>query len=49
MPFAARSGLLGPDLVAVHCVQVDGHDLDLIRETATKVSHNPAVRFVAVP
>jgi 5-methylthioadenosine/S-adenosylhomocysteine deaminase len=41
VPFAAETGLLGPDLVAAHCVQVDDRDLDLLRETDTKVSHNP--------
>lgn len=41
VPFAADTGLLGPDLLAVHCVQVDGQDLDLIQKSDTKVSHNP--------
>ncbi|MGY1640914.1 amidohydrolase family protein [Geodermatophilus sp. SYSU D00703] len=41
VPFAAHTGLLGPDLLAAHCVQVDGADLDLLRGTDTKVSHNP--------
>jgi 5-methylthioadenosine/S-adenosylhomocysteine deaminase len=41
VPFAARTGLLGPDLLAVHCVQVDADDLDLLAATGTTVSHNP--------
>jgi 5-methylthioadenosine/S-adenosylhomocysteine deaminase len=41
VPFAAETGLLGPDLVAAHCVQVDVRDLDLIRDSDTRVSHNP--------
>jgi 5-methylthioadenosine/S-adenosylhomocysteine deaminase len=41
VPFAAETGLLGPDLLAAHCVQVDRHDLDLLRDSDTKVSHNP--------
>lgn len=41
VPYAARTGLLGPDLLAVHCVQVDDTDIDLLLETDTKVSHNP--------
>ncbi len=41
VPFAAHTGLLGPDLLAAHCVQVDAHDLDVIAESDTKVSHNP--------
>lgn len=41
VPYAGKTGLLGPDLLAVHCVQVDEFDLDLLRDTDTKVSHNP--------
>ncbi len=41
VPFAAKTGLLGPDLVGVHCVQVDDADIGLIADTDTKVSHNP--------
>ena len=41
VPYAGRTGLLGPDLLAVHCVQVDDTDLDLLRDTDTRVSHNP--------
>ena len=41
VPLAAETGLLGRDLLAVHCVQVDGQDLDLIQKSDTKVSHNP--------
>lgn len=41
VPYAGRTGLLGPDLLAVHCVQVDDADLDLLRDTDTRVSHNP--------
>ena len=41
VPYAGKTGLLGPDLLAVHCVQVDTGDLDLLQATDTKVSHNP--------
>jgi 5-methylthioadenosine/S-adenosylhomocysteine deaminase len=41
IPFAGKTGLLGPDLVGVHCVQVDDGDMKLLAETDTKVSHNP--------
>jgi len=34
-------GVLGPDVLAVHCVQCGGRDLDLLRRHNTKVSHNP--------
>jgi 5-methylthioadenosine/S-adenosylhomocysteine deaminase len=41
VPFASETGLLGPDLLAAHCVQVDATDLDLLAASDTKVSHNP--------
>ena len=41
VPLAAQTGLLGPDLLAAHCVQVDATDLDLLAASDTKVSHNP--------
>ncbi len=34
-------GVLGPDVLAVHCVQCGSRDLDLLRRHDTKVSHNP--------
>jgi 5-methylthioadenosine/S-adenosylhomocysteine deaminase len=36
-----RAGLLGPDLLAVHCVQCDRRDLGILREHGVSVSHNP--------
>jgi 5-methylthioadenosine/S-adenosylhomocysteine deaminase len=41
VPLAERTGLLGPDLLAAHCVQVDDVDLDLLAASDTKVAHNP--------
>jgi 5-methylthioadenosine/S-adenosylhomocysteine deaminase len=38
---AARTGLLGPDLLAVHCVQCDATDIELLAASGTAVSHNP--------
>ncbi len=38
---AALTGLLGPDLLAVHCVQCDDGDLDLLAAHGATVSHNP--------
>lgn len=32
---------LGPDVLAVHCVQCNNHDVHLLRQHDTKVSHNP--------
>ncbi|MGE0296036.1 amidohydrolase family protein [Pseudonocardia sp.] len=39
--FAAATGLLGPDLLAVHCVQCDDDDIDLLAAHGAGVSHNP--------
>lgn len=41
VPFAAATGLLGPDLLAVHCVQCDDADIDLLAAHGAAVSHNP--------
>jgi 5-methylthioadenosine/S-adenosylhomocysteine deaminase len=35
-------GLLGPDLIAAHCVMVSNNDLSLLRKNNVKVAHNPA-------
>jgi 5-methylthioadenosine/S-adenosylhomocysteine deaminase len=34
-------GFLGPDVLAVHCVQCGSHDIHLLRQHDVKVSHNP--------
>ena len=36
-----RLGLLGPDLLAAHCVQVDPDEIALIGERAVRVAHCP--------
>ena len=36
-----RLGLLGPDMLLVHAVEVDPHDLERIRETTSFVVHCP--------
>lgn len=41
IPFAAATGLLGPDLLAVHCVQCDDTDMELLAAHGVAVSHNP--------
>ncbi len=35
------AGILGGRSIAVHCIHVDGHEMDLLRETGTMVVHNP--------
>jgi 5-methylthioadenosine/S-adenosylhomocysteine deaminase len=39
---AYDAGLLGPDCVAAHCVWLTDHELALIKETGTHISHNPS-------
>jgi 5-methylthioadenosine/S-adenosylhomocysteine deaminase len=36
-----RLGMLGPDMLAVHCVYVDDADIQVLRATRAAVSHNP--------
>lgn len=37
----AEEGLLGPDLVAAHCVVLDAEEIDLLAATGTGVAHCP--------
>lgn len=34
-------GILGPQTIAAHCVYVNSHEIELLRETGTMVVHNP--------
>ena len=34
-------GVLGPKTIAAHCVHVDAYEMDILRETGTRVVHNP--------
>ena len=34
-------GVLGPKTIAAHCVHVDDREVDLLKESKTKVVHNP--------
>jgi putative selenium metabolism protein SsnA len=36
-----KLGILGPQTIAAHCVHVDDRELDLLRESGTRVVHNP--------
>jgi 5-methylthioadenosine/S-adenosylhomocysteine deaminase len=37
----AAAGLLGPQVVAAHCVHVDAEEIDLLAQTGTGVAHCP--------
>lgn len=37
----AKRGILGHKTIAAHCVHVDSHEMDILRETGTRVVHNP--------
>lgn len=41
IPWLAEMDVLGPELLAVHCVQMDQQDIRLLAEADVKVSHNP--------
>jgi 5-methylthioadenosine/S-adenosylhomocysteine deaminase len=34
-------GLLGPDVLGAHCIWLSDEDIELFRQTGTKVAHNP--------
>lgn len=34
-------GILGPDVIAAHCVWLSGHDMQLLADRGVRVSHNP--------
>ena len=36
-----KLGVLGEKTIAVHCVHVDDHEMGILRETGTKVTHQP--------
>ena len=36
-----KLGILGPQTIAVHCVHVNEHELELLHESGTHVVHNP--------
>ncbi len=40
--FVQHVGMVGPDVVLVHMVWLDDHDIELLASTSTHVSHNPS-------
>jgi 5-methylthioadenosine/S-adenosylhomocysteine deaminase len=45
---AAAAGLLGPDALLSHCIDLHEDEIRLIAETDTKVAHNPSANFSIV-
>ena len=41
IPYLAEVGFLGPDLLAIHCVDTDGTDIELFAKHDVKVCYNP--------
>jgi 5-methylthioadenosine/S-adenosylhomocysteine deaminase len=39
--YALSLGILGPDVIAAHCVWVNDKELDYLQRTGTSVAHNP--------
>jgi 5-methylthioadenosine/S-adenosylhomocysteine deaminase len=39
---AYETGLLGPDVVAAHCVWLDDDEIRMMAETGTSIAHNPS-------
>lgn len=35
------AGILGPLSIAVHCIHIDGSEMEILKETGTNVVHNP--------
>lgn len=38
-------GLLGPQSVFAHCIDITAHEIDLCRQTGTKIVHNPSAIY----
>ncbi|WP_299967257.1 amidohydrolase family protein [uncultured Roseobacter sp.] len=39
---ASKLGLLGPDSLLSHCIDLHGDEIDLVAQTDTKIAHNPS-------
>jgi 5-methylthioadenosine/S-adenosylhomocysteine deaminase len=46
VPFLERAGILGPDFVAVHCVNMDDEDIEAFKKHEVKISHNPVSNMI---
>jgi 5-methylthioadenosine/S-adenosylhomocysteine deaminase len=46
IPYLEKVGLLGPDYIAVHSVQMTPEDIDIFEKYDVKVSHNPVSNMI---
>jgi 5-methylthioadenosine/S-adenosylhomocysteine deaminase len=46
VPFLEKTGVLGPDFVAVHCVNMDEEDIGAFKKHDVKISHNPVSNMI---
>jgi 5-methylthioadenosine/S-adenosylhomocysteine deaminase len=46
VPFLEKLGILGPDFVAVHCVNMHDDDIETFRRHDVRVSHNPVSNMI---
>jgi 5-methylthioadenosine/S-adenosylhomocysteine deaminase len=46
MPFLEKTGVLGPDFIAVHCVDMSEEDFEIFKKYDIKVSHNPVSNMI---
>ncbi len=46
LPYLADIGLLNERFLAVHCVHLDADDIEVLRGSGAKVSHNPASNMI---
>ena len=46
IPFLERTGVLGPDFIAVHCIDMNDRDFELFKQYDIKVSHNPVSNMI---
>jgi 5-methylthioadenosine/S-adenosylhomocysteine deaminase len=46
IPFLEKTGVLGPDFVAVHCVNMQDDDIETFKKYDVKISHNPVSNMI---
>ena len=39
--YLENNGMLGPDVIAAHCIYIDDEEVDVLARTGTRVAHSP--------